>query len=194
MRICFASHNPNKIQEIAEMAPEGIEIFGLNELGFHDEIPETGTTIEENSRIKAKTIHSKFHIPVFADDSGLEVSALNGEPGVFSARYAGPIKNDKANMDLLLKNLKNTTDKSAQFKTVITYIQENGSENQFTGIAIGEIIETPRGDHGFGYDPIFVPEGYDRTFSEMTSNEKHALSHRAKAFQQLLSYLNEPNG
>ena len=193
MRIYFASHNQNKVKEIVQLAPSGIEIYGLDELTVSDEIPETGSTMEENSRIKANFIHSKFGMPVFADDSGLEVDALNGEPGVFSARYAGPEKDDQRNIDLLLVNLANKEDKSAQFKTVITYLDKSGKENQFTGVVRGTIGVQRKVNNGFGYDPIFLPEGYTQTFAEMNSKEKNELSHRAKAFKKLLLYLESVN-
>ncbi|MEQ9403164.1 MAG: RdgB/HAM1 family non-canonical purine NTP pyrophosphatase [Cyclobacteriaceae bacterium] len=191
MKICFASQNQNKVREISQLAGDGIEIFGLKELGFADEIAETGSTMEENSRIKARFIYDKFNVPVFADDSGLEVHALNGQPGVYSARYAGPEKDDQKNIDLLLANLSGREDRFAQFKTVITFIDSNGGEQQFEGVAKGKIIDTQKGGNGFGYDPIFVPEGHALTFAEMTFGQKNELSHRAKAFNQLLSYLNE---
>ncbi len=193
MKICFASHNPGKVREIAELSPKGIEIIGLADLDVHDEIEETGSTLEENSQIKARYVYERFKIPVFADDSGLEVDALNGAPGVITARYAGPEKDNQKNIELLLKNLQNSNDRTAQFKSVITLIND-GDEIQFEGIAVGDIIEEQRGTKGFGYDPIFVPKGFDRTFAEMDSEEKHKLSHRAKAFQKLLSYLGELNG
>lgn len=193
MRICFASHNPNKVKEIAQLAPSGIDIFGLDELGLSEEIPETGSTMEENSRIKAHFVHANFKVPVFADDSGLEVDSLSGEPGVFSARYAGLEKDGEKNMNLLLQNLHEIKKREAQFKSVITFIDQNGNEKQFDGIVRGDIIEEKRGDKGFGYDPIFVPKGYAKTFAEMESSQKNQLSHRAKAFEKFLSYLKEIN-
>lgn len=193
MRICFASHNPNKVREIAELAPAGIEIFGLDELNVSEDIPETGTTMEENSSIKARFVHTNFNVPVFADDSGLEVDELNGEPGVYSARYAGLEKSDEKNMDLLLKNLQGISERGAQFKSVITFIDSSGDEKQFDGIVRGEIRHERKGNQGFGYDPIFVPEGHSKTFAEMDSSLKNQLSHRAKAFEKLLLYLQEIN-
>ena len=189
MRICFATHNKNKVLEIAQLAPDGVEIIGLDELGVTDDIKETGLTLEENSRIKATFIYSRFKIPVFGDDSGLEVDSLNGDPGVFSARYAGPARDDQQNIELLLHNLSGKPDRSARFKTVITYIDEAGSEKQFTGVVDGKIEDEQRGSGGFGYDPVFTPEDEQRTFAEMTAEEKNNLSHRARAFHQLLSYL-----
>lgn len=194
MKICFASHNKNKVAEIARLLPQSIEVVGLDDLSFTEEIEETGTTLEENSRIKAKVIHERFQIPVFADDSGLLVSALNGEPGVFSARYAGPQKDDKQNMDLLLKNLAETQDRSASFQTVITYIDQEGSEKQFKGIIEGEITSEKRGNQGFGYDPIFQPKGFQKTFAELGADEKNRISHRGKAVKQLIDYLHQQHG
>lgn len=193
MKICFASHNKNKVREIAQLAPSGIEIFGLDDLKVTEEIPETGTTMEENSSIKASFIHSNFNVPVFADDSGLEVMALNGEPGVYSARYAGLEKDAQKNMDLLLDNLQGVEQRDAHFKSVITFIDAKGLKKQFDGIVNGQITKEKRGDQGFGYDPIFVPEGFRNTFAEMDSESKNKLSHRAKAFQKLISYLEEIN-
>ncbi len=193
MKICFASHNQNKVREIAALSPKGIEIVGLVDLDIHEDIEETGSTLEENSKIKARYVYDKHKIPVFADDSGLEVNALNGDPGVITARYAGPERDNLKNIELLLKNLEGFKDKTAQFRTVITLIKD-GKEMQFEGIAVGEIQDELKGTNGFGYDPIFVPKGFDRTFAEMDPEEKNKLSHRAKAFQKLLSYLGEING
>ncbi len=193
MKICFASHNQGKVQEIAALSPEGIEVVGLSDLSIHEDIEETGSTLEENSAIKARYVFDRYKMPVFADDSGLEVNALNGDPGVITARYAGPERDNQKNIELLLKNLEKFNDKTAQFRTVITLILD-GKETQFEGIVVGEIQNELRGVNGFGYDPIFVPKGFDRTFAEMDPEEKNKLSHRAKAFQKLLSYLKELNG
>lgn len=193
MKICFASHNQGKVNEIAALSPAGIEVIGLSDIGLQEDIEETGSTLEENSSIKARYVFDKYNIPVFADDSGLEVRALNGAPGVISARYAGPERDNQKNIELLLKNLQDHSDKTAQFRTVITLILD-GKEIQFEGIAIGKIQHELRGTNGFGYDPIFVPEGFDQTFAEMGSDGKNQLSHRAKAFKKLLSYLEEING
>ena len=190
MRICFATHNQNKVREIAQIAPAHIEIVGLSDIGITEEVEETGVTMEENSLLKANYVYEKHKIPVFADDSGLEVDALNGAPGLYSARYAKREGSDLDNISLLLENLKSQINKKANFKTVISYINENGSSITFEGIADGQITETPRGENGFGYDPIFIPDGHDRTFAEMSADEKNALSHRSKAFNQLLVYLN----
>jgi len=193
MRICFASHNQHKVKEIAAIAPEGVEVYGLDELSIHEDIPETGDTLEENSILKAEYVYNRFKIPVFSDDSGLEVDALNGEPGVYSARYAGLEKSHEKNMTLLLNNLAGKTNRFARFKSVITFIDSQGQRMQFTGTVEGKIEEGKRGTNGFGYDPVFTPKGFDRTFAEMNDDEKNALSHRAKAFDQLLSYLKTLN-
>jgi len=189
MKFCFASHNKNKIRELNQMLSGLHEIVGLNEIGVTEEIPETGETFSENSLIKAKYVFEKFHLPVFADDSGLEVGALNGEPGVFSARYAGPAKNDEENIQLLLKNLGSNTNRVARFKTVITLIEEDGTESQFSGTIEGAIIKEKRGAHGFGYDPIFIPNGHEKTFAELPSEIKNRISHRAVAVKKLIDHL-----
>lgn len=189
MKICFATHNQNKAREIAELLPSGLELVTLEDIGQQEEIPETGKTLEDNSSIKAEFVYEKYKIPCFADDTGLEVNALNGEPGVYSARYAGDQKDNEANIDLLLSNLNSCEDRSASFKTVITYIDELGEKSQFIGEAFGEIILERTGDKGFGYDPVFMPSGYKKTFAQMTSEEKNSISHRGKAVMQFIDYL-----
>ncbi|MEQ8905390.1 RdgB/HAM1 family non-canonical purine NTP pyrophosphatase [Ekhidna sp.] len=193
MKICFASHNANKVKEMNEIMPEGISIVGLKDLGITSEIEETGDTLEENSNIKASYVFERHKMPVFADDSGLLVSALEGAPGVFSARYAGFERDDDKNMDLLLANLANKHDRSASFKTVITFIDESGNVSQFDGTVKGEIIHEKKGTNGFGYDPIFQPSGYIQTFAELSTDIKNRISHRAKAVQKLLEYLRQIN-
>lgn len=189
MKICFASHNTNKVKEMNEIMPDGISIVGLDDLNITEDIAETGSTLEENSEIKASYVYDRLGIPVFADDSGLLVKSLNGEPGVYSARYAGPERDDNNNMNLLLENLKHHEDRSAEFQTVITYIDQNGSKKQFKGIVEGQIIKEKRGNNGFGYDPIFQPLNHEVTFAEMSHQLKNQISHRANAVQQLLDYL-----
>lgn len=189
MTLCFATNNPNKIKEIAALVGSDFTIRPMSEYGINEDIPEPGDTLEENSMIKAKKIFDELHIPVIADDSGLEVSILNGEPGVKSARYAGESKIDSENTSLLLNNLKGQIDRSAQFRTVITLLSA-GESIQFEGIVKGHIIMHPRGTHGFGYDPVFEPLGFNRTFAEMTFEEKNNLSHRAIAFNKLADHLN----
>ncbi|MEY4349997.1 MAG: hypothetical protein RL078_39 [Bacteroidota bacterium] len=188
MKIIFASQNQKKTEEIRSLLPKGFILENLLDLNIEDDIPENEPTIEGNSAFKARWVFQKFGLPCFADDTGLEVLALNGEPGVHSARYAGAARSDQANMDLLQLNLKDKADRSAQFKTVITYCDQD-QELQFTGIVSGRISEEARGEHGFGYDPIFEPEGLERTFAEMDLAEKNNYSHRARALAQLLSFL-----
>ena len=174
--------------------PESISVLGLRDFDIEEEIAETGNTLEENSEIKADFVHKKLNIPVFADDSGLLVNALNGEPGVYSARYAGPDRNDDNNMNLLLDRLEQHADRSAEFQTVITYIDDQGSKSQFKGVVEGQITKNKKGSNGFGYDPIFQPSGYERTFAELTQEEKNNISHRAKAVQKLLAHLLQNHG
>ncbi|KDN55970.1 non-canonical purine NTP diphosphatase [Flavobacterium seoulense] len=190
MQLVFASNNKNKIKEIQQLLPNGIEILSLEAIGCHEEIPETADTIEGNAILKANYVTEKYGYDCFADDTGLEVEALNGEPGVYSARYAGEQKDSNDNMNKLLEALKNTTDRNAQFKTVIA-LNINGTQQLFTGIAKGKITTEKSGNQGFGYDPIFQPEGYQETFAEISLETKNEISHRGKATQLLISYLNE---
>lgn len=187
MKICFATHNENKLREINEILSD-YDIVGLNEIGCTEEIPETGTTLSENSKIKADFVTANYSISCFADDTGLEVEALNGEPGVYSARYAGNERDNLANINLLLKKLETHSNKSARFRTVITLNLE-GETYQFEGIVNGAIVSELKGEKGFGYDPIFIPEGYNRTFAEMSSEEKNAISHRGRAVAKLVQFL-----
>jgi XTP/dITP diphosphohydrolase len=188
MKIVFATNNANKIKEIQSMLPESIEIISLESIGCHEEIPETADTIEKNAIMKANYVTEKYGYDCFADDTGLEVDALNGEPGVFSARYAGEQRSAEDNMTLLLSNLENKTNREAQFKTVITL---NLKEKQylFTGIARGEITLERAGNQGFGYDPIFRPEGYQETFAQLPLETKNKISHRGKATAKLIEFL-----
>lgn len=187
--ICFVSHNKNKLAEISKIAPNGFLFYGLEDLGLEEEIPETGNTIEENSALKARFVFDHYHMSCFADDTGLEIPALNNAPGVYSARYAGEEKDAIKNMDLVLKKLEGIDERHARFKTVITYISENGQLVQFEGIVEGEILKEKRGSGGFGYDPIFMPAGYSLTFAEMTMDQKNAISHRARAFDKFFGFL-----
>ena len=189
MKICFASHNVHKIMELNQLLGGIHEVIGLSDLGLQEEIPETGTTFEENSRIKAQHVFDLYRIPVFADDSGLCVKALDGAPGVYSARYAGTEKDDQKNMDLLLQNLGQQEERSAYFATVITYLDHQGQELQFYGQVNGQILRERTGTGGFGYDPIFRPDGYDISFAEMAATEKNKISHRALAVQKLITHL-----
>lgn len=189
MELCFATNNGNKIREIKNLLGDEIRLLSLKEIGCEIELPENQTTLEGNSMEKASYVKKHFNINCFADDTGLEVEELRGEPGVFSARYAGPERDNTKNIALLLRKLKGATNRSARFRTVITLILEGGAK-QFEGIVKGTITESPSGQEGFGYDPIFIPEGYDKTFAEMTINEKNRLSHRGLAIQKLVEFLN----
>jgi XTP/dITP diphosphohydrolase len=188
MKIVFATNNANKILEIQSMLPESIEIISLESIGCHEEIPETADTIEENAIMKANYVTEKYGYDCFADDTGLEVDALNGEPGVFSARYAGEQRSAEDNMTLLLSNLEDKTNRKAQFKTVIT-LNLKGKQYLFTGIARGEITLERAGNQGFGYDPIFRPENYQETFAQLSLETKNKISHRGKATTELIAFL-----
>jgi XTP/dITP diphosphohydrolase len=188
MKIVFASNNKNKIQEIQSMLPDTIQIVSLESIGCYEEIPETAKTIEVNAILKANYITQKYGFDCFADDTGLEVEALNGEPGVYSARYAGEQRNADDNMNKLLEELLDKPNRNAQFKTVIAL---NLKEKQylFEGIASGEITLEKKGTGGFGYDPIFKPTNYDETFAELSLAVKNEISHRGKATKALLEFL-----
>ena len=193
MRIVFATNNQHKLSEIRQILGSRIEVLSLKDIGCDVDIPETGTTLEENALQKAQYIYDNYHIDVFADDTGLEVKALNGAPGVYSARYAsmenGFASHDsEANMARLLRELGENNDRKARFRTVIALI-EQGNVHQFEGIVNGEIIRERRGGEGFGYDPIFQPDGYDKTFAELGTDVKNQISHRARATQKLSDYL-----
>ncbi len=190
MKLVFATHNPNKLREIQSLLPNNIELLSLTDINCHEDIPETGSTIDENAIIKAEYVKNNYGYDCFADDTGLEVNSLAGAPGVYSARYAGEEKNDAANVDKLLNQLKERDDRSARFKTVIA-LNLNGNENLFTGICKGSILEEKRGTNGFGYDPIFQPEGFNKSFAEMDLKEKSAISHRGIAFRALIEYLSQ---
>lgn len=188
MQLVFASNNKNKIKEIQLLLPQFIHILSLEDIGCFEEIPETAKTIEGNAILKANYVTEKYGYNCFADDTGLEVEALNGEPGVYSARYAGEQKDANDNMDKLLVNLKDKTNRSAQFKTVIA-LNLNRKQSLFTGIVKGKIIVEKIGTNGFGYDPIFVADGYTKTFAELTIEEKSVISHRGLAVKQLVDFL-----
>jgi XTP/dITP diphosphohydrolase len=187
--LCIASNNVHKIEEIRDIIDSQFDLVNLDQIGCNEELPETKDTIEGNSLQKAEYVFQNYHVPCFADDSGLEVTALNGEPGVFSARYAGDHKNSDDNIDLLLKNLSDNPNRQARFRTVITLIGLEQKPIFFEGVVNGTIINSRRGTSGFGYDPIFVPEGYSKTYAEMTMSEKSTLSHRAIAVKKLEAYL-----
>ncbi|MBX7182340.1 MAG: RdgB/HAM1 family non-canonical purine NTP pyrophosphatase [Bacteroidia bacterium] len=185
--LVFATHNSKKILELKSLLPEGFSVVSAAEL----EVPEpeeTGTTLEENSSLKANFVFNHCLKPSLADDSGLEVDALQGRPGVYSARYAGEPKSDLANLQLVLSELGNSSNRSAQFRTILSYRDQNGIY-QFEGIIRGHLTLQPRGENGFGYDPIFIPEGETKTFAEMSLSEKNQYSHRAKAFQKFLTFI-----
>lgn len=187
MKIVFATNNANKIYEIQSMLPKSIEIISLESIGCTEEIPETADTIDGNAIMKANYITEKYGYDCFADDTGLEVEVLNGAPGVYSARYAGEQKSAEDNMNKLLQNLENELNRKAQFKTVIA-LNLNGEQHLFTGIAKGDIISEKIGDKGFGYDPIFRPEGYQETFAQLSLETKNAISHRGKATRELIAF------
>ena len=215
MKIVFATNNKNKLKEIREILGDRVEVLSLKDIGCDVDIPETGATLEENALQKAQYIYDHYHMNVFADDTGLEVEALNGAPGIYSARYASmetietsnpsntsnasstcnprPASHDsEANMARLLRELENESNRKARFRTVIALIMEEEGKPKtvlFEGIVEGEIIRERRGGEGFGYDPIFQPEGYDKTFAELGSEIKNHISHRARAVQKLADYL-----
>lgn len=188
MKLIFATSNLHKLKEIQSIAPKNIQIVGLKEIGFSGELPETHNTIEENSLEKAEYLSKKFNIACFAEDTGLIIDALNGEPGVYSARYAGENATFDQNIEKVLIKMQNQTDTKARFKTVITYYND-GEYVQFEGITEGEIINTQRGENGFGYDPIFKPVGSTKTYAEMDLSEKNSFSHRKKSFDQFANHL-----
>lgn len=188
MQLVFASNNKNKIAEIQQLLPPSIQILSLEEIGCFEEIPETADTIEGNAILKANYVTQNYGFDCFADDTGLEVEALNGDPGVYSARYAGDQKDSNDNMNKLLAHLKGESNRNAQFKTVIT-LNKDGKQILFTGIAKGRITDNKLGEKGFGYDPIFQPEGYTETFAQLASEIKNKISHRGKATQLLITFL-----
>ncbi|WP_448702483.1 RdgB/HAM1 family non-canonical purine NTP pyrophosphatase [Mucilaginibacter sp. AW1-3] len=189
-QLVFATNNAHKIEEVAAKIGHQFDILSLDAIGFTDDIAETGTTFHANASIKSQTIYNKFKLNCFGDDSGLEITALNGEPGVYSARYAGEHGNHDANIDKVLENLKDKTDRRARFITVISLIL-NGEEHFFEGTVEGTIRHERSGAKGFGYDPIFQPDGYNITFAEMTMDEKNNISHRARALEKMVEFLKE---
>lgn len=190
MKICFATNNSNKLSEIKKIVGDSHQITSLKEINCTEEIPETHPTIAENSMEKAMYVYKNYDVSCFADDTGLCVEALHNEPGVFSARYAGDHCSSDDNMALLLKNLEGSENRKAHFLTVITLVLD-GTSYTFEGKVDGEILKTPSGKEGFGYDPIFKPTGYDISFAEMNQNEKNKISHRGIATQKLCKFLNE---
>lgn len=188
MKLVFASNNEHKIIEIKQQLPESIHLLSLKDIGCTEDILETAETIEGNAILKANYVTEHYGYDCFADDTGLEVEALNGEPGVYSARYAGEKKSAEDNMNKLLKALQDKTNRKAQFKTVIA-LNLNGKQHLFTGVAKGEITNEKTGDKGFGYDPVFKPEGRNETFAQISMAEKASLSHRGKSVAQLIAFL-----
>ena len=188
-QLILATHNDHKAKEFRDILPQ-YSVQTLADLGHDDEIKETATSLEGNSFIKAETVFKRYGHVVISDDSGLEVDALYGAPGVYSARYAGDPRNDKRNTEKLLDELQGASNRKAQFRTVITLMNAENSF-QFEGIVKGTIAKSPRGEAGFGYDPVFIPEGVQQTFAELAANEKNKISHRANAIEKLLHFLNE---
>ncbi|QDA60860.1 RdgB/HAM1 family non-canonical purine NTP pyrophosphatase [Hymenobacter jejuensis] len=190
MRICFATNNEHKLTEVRPLLPAFIELVSLRDIGCEEELPETRDTLAGNARQKAEYVWEHYGVSCFADDTGLEVNALHGEPGVYSARYAGPQRSAADNVTKLLHELGTASDRSAQFRTVIALILPSGEVHEFAGEVRGSITDTRQGKDGFGYDPVFRPEGHDATFAEMTLAQKNTMSHRARAVQQLVAFLN----
>lgn len=193
MKLVFATNNAHKLSEVRQILGERFEVVGLNDIGCHEDIPETAETLEGNALQKVRYVKEHYALDCFADDTGLEVEALGGAPGVHTARYAelfgkGETHDSDANMNLLLHNLENITDRRARFRTVIALIYK-GQEYLFEGVCPGTILRERRGTEGFGYDPIFQPEGYDHPFAEMSAEEKNAISHRGRATQKLSEFL-----
>ena len=188
-KLVFATNNAHKLEEVAAILGDQVELLSLNDIGCQADIPETAETLEGNALLKSSYIYKNYHLDCFADDTGLEVEALNGAPGVYSARYAGGEGHDaQANMLKLLHELEGKENRKAQFRTAISLILD-GKEYLFEGVIKGEIIKEKRGDSGFGYDPVFMPKGYDRTFAELGNDIKNQISHRALAVQKLCEFL-----
>ncbi|WP_295767375.1 RdgB/HAM1 family non-canonical purine NTP pyrophosphatase [uncultured Mucilaginibacter sp.] len=188
--LVFATHNQHKLEEVAAKTGDRLQLQSLTDIGCHDEIEENGTTFNENASIKSHYVFNKYNLNCFGDDSGLQIEALNNEPGVYSARYSGEHGNHEANIAKVLHNLKGVDNRKARFITVVSLIW-NGEEHFFEGVINGTIREEMVGVKGFGYDPIFEPEGYNITFAEMNMEEKNRISHRAIAMEKLIAFLNE---
>jgi XTP/dITP diphosphohydrolase len=190
MRLCFASNNAHKLDEIRPLLPASVQLLNLADIGCHEELPETQPTLEGNAHQKAQYVFDNYGVACFADDTGLEIAALGGEPGVYSARYAGPERESAANVAKVLHELATKPDRQARFRTVIALVRGGNETREFSGEVAGNIAETPTGQSGFGYDPIFIPtEGDGRSFAEMTLSEKNRLSHRARAVDGLVRFL-----
>lgn len=190
MQLCFATNNAHKLSELKQLVGSDISLLSLQDIGCNVDIPETGNTLQANSLEKAAYVKNNFTLNCFADDTGLEVEALEGAPGVYSARYAGEPADSINNMKLLLDNLEGVINRSARFKTVITLLIDSNNPLFFEGIVEGNIVEHSKGNTGFGYDPIFIPKGFSRTFAQMTADEKNSISHRGIAVRKLVTYLN----
>ena len=188
MKLVFATHNQNKLKEVIPILPPGIELLSLNDIGCTEDIPETAPTLEGNALLKSTYVKKNYGYDCFADDTGLEVEVLQGAPGVYSARYAGEQKDAQANMNKLLHEMKENQNRNARFKTVIA-LNMGENEKVFEGVVEGTILNEKRGDMGFGYDPVFVPREYDKTFAELPLEEKNKISHRARALHKLIDYL-----
>jgi XTP/dITP diphosphohydrolase len=186
--LIFATNNPSKLAEVMDMLSDNYILTGLSDINCSEDVAETADTLEGNALIKARYVKDHYGYDCFADDTGLEVEALDGEPGVYSARYAGPAHDSQANIRKLLQALEGETNRKARFRTVIA-LALKGKEYVFEGIIEGNITESPRGNNGFGYDPVFVPDGFTKTFAELSDQEKNAISHRAKAVHQLAWFL-----
>lgn len=187
-KIVFATNNSNKLKEVQHLLGNKYTIIGLAELGFTGDIPETGKTLYENASIKSRFVNEKFGEDCFSDDTGLEIESLDGRPGVYSARYAGEPGDADKNIDKVLRELRNKQNRNARFRTVISLVMGD-KEHFFEGEVRGRIIDERRGEDGFGYDPVFIPDGYDQTFAEMDIKEKNIISHRSKAVQKLIEFL-----
>jgi XTP/dITP diphosphohydrolase len=187
-KLVFATNNPHKLEEVRAILQQKFEVAGLADIGCHKEIPETGTTLEENASIKSHYVVNQYQTDCFADDTGLEVDAMDGKPGVYSARYAGKNASYEQNVDKLLQQMEGKDKRKARFRTVVSLVME-GKEYLFEGAIEGKIIHERKGSGGFGYDPVFVPDGYTQTFAEMNANMKNSISHRAKAVQKLADFL-----
>lgn len=188
-KLVFATNNKHKLEEVSSVSQDSIEILSLKDINCFDDIPETADTLKDNALMKAQYIYDKYSYDCFADDTGLEVEALGGRPGVFSARYAGEDQNSERNIKKLLSELEGETNRKAKFRTVVALI-ENGEIKYFEGIIKGHITNKPVGSSGFGYDPVFIPEGFSQTFAEIGSELKNKISHRALAINELKKYLN----
>lgn len=187
--LVFATGNQHKLEEVQGLLGKDFALSCLKDVGITEDIPETAMTLHENALQKARYVYNKCKVACFADDTGLQIDALGGEPGVFSARYAGEQKDSVANMNLVLANMQGASNRNARFVTYIAYIDEAGNEYLFEGKVEGTIIETPTGTKGFGYDPIFVPEGYTETFASLPLSVKNSISHRGRAMQKFLEFL-----